>query len=94
MIMGVGIGIMGMANASLGGGSLTGKMLAMKFGISFSLCTFVFDAAVYPFFYYLYGWEQTLFSLILTFCSSVGIFAVEQFRRIPGLMQHKVSSGR
>ena len=78
LVMGIGLGLMGMANASLGGGSLAGKMMAIRFGLPFSASTFVIDASVYPFFFLLLGAEQTLFSLLLTLCSSAGIYLVER----------------
>jgi Uncharacterized conserved protein len=74
IVMGAGLGIMGAANASLGGGSLTGKMLEAKWGIPFSISTFIFDASIYPLFYLFLGADKMWFSLLLTLFSACGIY--------------------
>ena len=84
-IMGLGLGIMGASNSSLGGGSLTGKLLHHKFGFSISLTTLLFDSLVYPISLFAIGRKETIFSLILSLFSALGIrlisWAVEKKRK-------------
>jgi uncharacterized membrane-anchored protein YitT (DUF2179 family) len=77
LLMGFGLGLMSFANASLGGGSLTGKMLNMKYGFSFSLSTLLIDASVLPFAWFSLGAHQTFFSIILVICNAIGIRIVD-----------------
>ncbi|MFC5653338.1 YitT family protein [Paenibacillus solisilvae] len=77
LVMGLGLGILGFANASLGGGSLTGKILNMKYGFSFSLSTMLIDASVLPFAWFGIGAHQTLFSIIFVVSSAFGIRIVD-----------------
>jgi len=74
--MGIGLGLMGMANSSLGGGSMLGKMIHAKYGISFGLAAFLVDSSVFPFSFFLIGAKETFFSLLLAASSAVGIVLV------------------
>jgi uncharacterized membrane-anchored protein YitT (DUF2179 family) len=77
LVMGLGLGILGFANASLGGGSLTGKILNKKYGFSFSLSTMLIDASVLPFAWFVIGAHQTLFSIIFIVSNALGIRVVD-----------------
>ncbi len=74
--MGIGLGLMGMANSSLGGGSMLGKMINLKYGFSFGLATFLVDSSVFPLSFFLIGAKETFFSLLLAASSAVGIILV------------------
>lgn len=72
-VMGVGLGILNLANASLGGGSLTGTMLNMKYGFSLSLSTMLIDASALPLAWFVIGAHHTLFSIVYVVSSAFGI---------------------
>lgn len=74
--MGVSLGILAKLNASLGGGSLLGKMIHLRYGFSLSKSIFVVDASVYPLSLFVIGGTETLFSLILTAFSAFGVYVV------------------
>ncbi|MDT8860634.1 YitT family protein [Alkalihalobacillus sp. MEB130] len=74
--MGIGLGLMGMANSSLGGGSMLGKMINVKYGFSFGLATFLVDSSVFPLSFFLIGAKETFFSLLLAASSALGIILV------------------
>lgn len=74
--MGVSLGILAKLNASLGGGSLLGKMLHLRYGFSLSKSIFFVDASVYPLSLFIIGGTETLFSLILTAFSAFGVYVV------------------
>jgi uncharacterized membrane-anchored protein YitT (DUF2179 family) len=74
--MGIALGLLAKMNASLGGGSLLGKMLNLKFGFSLSKSIFVIDASIYPMSWFVIGGKETLFSLLLTAASSTGVYLV------------------
>ncbi len=74
--MGVGLGLLGIANSSLGGGSMLGKMINTKFGFSFGLAAFLVDSSVFPLSFFLIGATETLFSLLLAASSALGIILV------------------
>ncbi|WP_332633880.1 YitT family protein [Halalkalibacter flavus] len=74
--MGIGLGLMGMANSSLGGGSMLGKMINLKYGFSFGLAVFLVDSSVFPLSFFLIGAKETLFSLLLAASSAFGITLV------------------
>jgi uncharacterized membrane-anchored protein YitT (DUF2179 family) len=82
-LMGLFIGIIAKMNASLGGGSLLGKMLNLRYGYSLSKSIFLIDASVYPLSFFIIGGRETLFSLILTVSSSFGVYVMSLlFERI------------
>ncbi|MBP1155562.1 MULTISPECIES: YitT family protein [unclassified Paenibacillus] len=81
--MGVSLGILAKLNASLGGGSLLGKMIHLRYGISLSKSIFVIDSSVYPLSLFIIGGTETLFSLILTAFSAFGVYVV-------GLLSDKI----
>jgi uncharacterized membrane-anchored protein YitT (DUF2179 family) len=72
--MGISLGIIAKMNASLGGGSLLGKMINLRYGYSLSKSIFLVDASVYPLSYFLIGGKETLFSLILSAASAFGVY--------------------
>ncbi|WCK56405.1 YitT family protein [Aneurinibacillus sp. Ricciae_BoGa-3] len=72
--MGISLGILAKMNASLGGGSLLGKMINLRYGYSLSTSIFLVDASVYPLSFFLIGGKETLFSLILTAASAFGVY--------------------
>ncbi|WP_165842343.1 YitT family protein [Paenibacillus xerothermodurans] len=74
--MGIALGILARLNASLGGGSMLGKMVHQKYGFSLSKSIFVIDASVYPLSLFVIGGRETLFSLILTTASCIGVYLV------------------
>jgi uncharacterized membrane-anchored protein YitT (DUF2179 family) len=74
--MGIGLGMLGMANSSLGGGSMLGKIINLRYGFSFSLVAFLVDSSVFPLSFFLIGGKETLFSLLLAASSAFGIFLV------------------
>lgn len=74
--MGISLGILARMNASLGGGSMLGKMLHDRFGFSLTKAIFFIDASVYPLSLFLIGVKETIFSLILTFFSALGVYFV------------------
>ncbi|MEH7436656.1 YitT family protein [Neobacillus drentensis] len=74
--MGIALGILARMNSSLGGGSLLGKMLHERFGISLTKAIFFIDVSVYPLSLFLVGVTETIFSLVLTFFSAFGVFIV------------------
>ncbi|RFU70127.1 hypothetical protein D0469_08070 [Peribacillus saganii] len=74
--MGVTLGILARMNASLGGGSMLGKMLHERYGISLTKAIFFIDSSIYPLSLFLIGVIETIFSLVLTFFSAVGVFLV------------------
>ncbi|MGG1599830.1 YitT family protein [Paenibacillus naphthalenovorans] len=74
--MGISLGILAKLNASLGGGSLLGKMLNLRYGFSLSKSIFFIDASVYPLSLFIIGGRETLFSLILTAFSAFGVYVV------------------
>lgn len=74
--MGIGLGLMGMANSSLGGGSMLGKMINLKYGFSFGLAAFLVDSSVFPLSFFLIGAKETFFSLLLSAASALGIVLV------------------
>ncbi|MFC4768068.1 YitT family protein [Effusibacillus consociatus] len=81
--MGITLGFLARRNASLGGGSLLAKMLHQRYGFSLSKLIFLLDCSVFPLSLFLIGAYETLFSLILTACSSLGVYAADrilQFR--------------
>jgi uncharacterized membrane-anchored protein YitT (DUF2179 family) len=80
--MGITLGILARMNASLGGGSMLGKMLHQRFGVSLTKAIFWIDASVYPLSMFLIGAVETLFSLILTFFSAVGVYLVTRERKV------------
>lgn len=74
--MGIALGILARMNASLGGGSMLGKMMHERFGISLTKAIFFIDVSVYPLSLFLIGVTETIFSLVLTFFSAFGVFVV------------------
>lgn len=74
--MGLSLGILVKMNASLGGGSLLGRMLHLRYGFSLSKTIFFIDCTVYPLSLFVIGGRETLFSLVLTASSSLGIYVV------------------
>ncbi len=74
--MGLALGALSKMNASLGGGSMLGKMLSDRYGFSLSKTIFFVDASVYPLLLFLIGFTETIFSLLLTFFSSLGVYLV------------------
>ncbi|OES46092.1 YitT family protein [Domibacillus iocasae] len=76
--MGVALGILASMNASLGGGSMLGKMLHDHYGVSLTKAVFFIDASVYPLSLFLIGMTETIFSLVLTFFSALGIYLVSK----------------
>ncbi|SIQ40463.1 Uncharacterised 5xTM membrane BCR, YitT family COG1284 [Domibacillus enclensis] len=76
--MGVALGILASMNASLGGGSMLGKMLHDQYGVSLTKSIFFIDASVYPLSLFLIGVTETIFSLVLTFFSAFGIYLVSK----------------
>jgi uncharacterized membrane-anchored protein YitT (DUF2179 family) len=78
--MGVALGILSKMNASLGGGSLLGKMLHERYGVSLTKAIFLIDASVYPLSLFLIGFTETIFSLVLTLFSALGIYLVTKTR--------------
>lgn len=74
--MGITLGLLARMNASLGGGSMIGKMLHDRFGVSLTKAIFIIDASVYPLSLFLIGVTETIFSLVLTFFSAFGVFIV------------------
>ncbi|MFC5650518.1 YitT family protein [Paenibacillus solisilvae] len=72
-LMGLGLGIIGISDSSLGGGTLVGKLLQLKYGFSFSLTTLLFDSLVYPISFFVIGAKETFFSLLLSIFSASGI---------------------
>lgn len=74
--MGISLGILARMNASLGGGSMLGKMLHEHFGFSLTKAIFFIDASVYPLSLILIGATETIFSLVLTFFSALGVYCV------------------
>lgn len=74
--MGLSLGILVKMNASLGGGSLLGRMLHLRYGFSLSKTIFFIDCTVYPLSLFVIGGRETLFSLVLTAASSLGIYVV------------------
>ena len=78
LVMGLGLGLMSFANASLGGGSLTGKMLNMKCGFSFSLSTLLIDASVLPFAWFSLRSPSNIFFHYSCYrCNAAGIRIVD-----------------
>lgn len=76
--MGLGIGLISLENGSLGGGSLLGRMLHLKFNLPLGRSVFVIDSVVFPFSLFVIGVVETAFSLILAATSSFGIYLVHQ----------------
>ncbi|NEU30576.1 YitT family protein [bacterium LRH843] len=74
--MGIGLGLMGIANSSLGGGSMLGKIINLKYGFSFGIATFLVDSSVFPISFFLIGVTETLFSLLFSATSALGIILV------------------
>ncbi|MEW9671434.1 YitT family protein [Ammoniphilus sp. 3BR4] len=74
--MGLSLGILVKMNASLGGGSLLGRMLHLRYGFSLSKTIFFIDCTVYPLSLFVIGGRETLFSMVLTASSSLGIYVV------------------
>jgi len=74
--MGIALGILAKLNASLGGGSLAGKMLHQRYGFSLSASIFFVDASVFPLSFFIIGAKETMFSLILTATSAFGVYLV------------------
>jgi uncharacterized membrane-anchored protein YitT (DUF2179 family) len=74
--MGTALGILARMNASLGGGSLLGKMVHERFGFSLSRSIFLIDSSVYPLTLFLIGATETIFSLVLTAFSALGVYLV------------------
>lgn len=74
--MGIGLGMMGIANSSLGGGSMLGKMINLKYGVSFGVATFLVDSSVFPLSFFLIGATETFYSLLLAATSALGIILV------------------
>jgi uncharacterized membrane-anchored protein YitT (DUF2179 family) len=93
LVMGLGLGLMSFANASLGGGSLTGKMINTKCGFSFSLSTLLIDASVLPFAWFCLGAHQTFFSIILVVCNAAGIRIVDFFYRSIWIPKNLILTG-
>jgi uncharacterized membrane-anchored protein YitT (DUF2179 family) len=77
LVMGVGIWMLGRANSSFGGGTLVGKFLNAKYGISFSVSTFIVDFSAFPIAFIVIGSTETLFSIVLSFCSALSIRSME-----------------
>ncbi|HZG72576.1 MAG TPA: YitT family protein [Chondromyces sp.] len=78
--MGIALGVLSRINASLGGGSMLGKMLHERYGVSLSKSIFFIDVSVYPLSLYFIGLTETMFSLLLTFFSSLGVYLVTRTR--------------
>jgi uncharacterized membrane-anchored protein YitT (DUF2179 family) len=74
--MGLSLGVVAKMNASLGGGSLLGKMINLRYGYSLSKSIFIIDASVYPLSFFIIGGRETLFSLILTASSAFGVYVI------------------
>ncbi|BCJ86271.1 YitT family protein [Effusibacillus dendaii] len=74
--MGTALGVLAHFNASLGGGSLLGKMVHQRYGWSLSRSIFLIDSSVFPLGFFVVGARETLFSLLLTAFSSLGVFTV------------------
>lgn len=77
--MGIALGFLAKMNASLGGGSLLGKMIHMRFGFSLSKSVFFVDASIYPLSLYFLGGRETFFSLLLTAASAFGMYLVARW---------------
>jgi uncharacterized membrane-anchored protein YitT (DUF2179 family) len=89
--MGISLGILAKMNASLGGGSLLGKMLNQRYGYSLSGSIFVVDASVYPLSFFIIGGRETFFSLILTASSAFGVYVVAIVSEKIGVRDEKPS---
>ncbi|MBP1931382.1 YitT family protein [Ammoniphilus resinae] len=74
--MGIALGILAKLNASLGGGSLAGKMLHQRYGFSLSASIFIVDSSVFPLSVFVIGARETMFSIILTATSAIGVYLV------------------
>jgi uncharacterized membrane-anchored protein YitT (DUF2179 family) len=72
--MGLCLGILARMNASLGGGSLLGKMLNLRYGHSLSKTIFLIDSSVFPLSFFVIGGRGTFFSLVLTAFSAIGVY--------------------
>ncbi|MET3505277.1 YitT family protein [Halalkalibacter oceani] len=91
LIIGAGLGVLGLTDSSLGGGSLSGKMLNMKFGLSFGLTTFMIDSLVFPLSLFVIGITNTFFSIILAFFSFMGIVVIDFLAgNVPQIKKSKV----
>lgn len=88
--MGVGAGMMGLANSSLGGGSMLGKIINLKYGLSFGIAAFIVDSAVFPISFFLIGVTETFFSLLLSATSALGIIMVGKIDQF--LMKKRILS--
>jgi uncharacterized membrane-anchored protein YitT (DUF2179 family) len=75
---GISLGILARMNASLGGGSLLGKILHEKYGFSLSRSILLIDSSVYPLSFLFIGEIETLFSLILSFSCAIGIYIISR----------------
>ncbi|EKN66147.1 hypothetical protein BABA_17092 [Neobacillus bataviensis LMG 21833] len=74
--MGLSVGVLAKCNASVGGGSLLGKMINQRYGYSLSKSIFYSDSVVYPLSLFVIGGRETLFSLILTASSAFGVYVI------------------